>query len=160
MILNYHNNYLNNFQYIENENEEIKSLCRSKNYFYKNDGLKFFDVNSNKLNEKISLLGNKNLKNLIFKEDVIFTMDCNHNGKWNILLLNIENIEEFTEKYIIYENNLYKFDKKNLNEDFGGIYYMKIPLNLLNEINKKYEWYYNIEKDSGNLWNYNLIINN
>ena len=54
---------------------------------------------------------------------------------------------------IIYINLI----KKKLHNDFGGVYYMKLPLNSLDLLKKSYNWYINIEKDCGFLWNCNLI---
>ena len=113
--INNQNYYLNNFIYISKENDlELKVLCSRKDFFYKNDGLLYYDIKSNTFNDKLLISGknNKNIQNLNFKDDIIFTMDCNLNGKLNILLLNLNNLDKFTEKYIIYENNIYKFNKK------------------------------------------------
>ena len=155
------NNYLNNFIYIsKNSDEDIKILCSRKEFFFKNDGLSFYDINSNLLNDKLLISGenNKNLHNLNFKDDIIFTMDCNLNDKKNILLINLNNIDNFTNKYIIIEDNLYKFNKKKLHHDFGGVYYMKLPINSVDLLKNSFKWYINIEKDCGYLWNNNLII--
>ena len=138
--INDHNNYLNNFVYISKNNDlDLKKLCSRKDFFYKNDGLLYYDIKSNTYNDKLLISGekNKNTYDLIFKDDIIFTMDCNLNDKSNILLLNLNNLDKFTEKYIIYENSLYKFNKKKLNHDFGGIYYMKLPINSLDILKNK-----------------------
>ena len=158
--INNDENYLNNFICILKNNElDLKNLCGYKNFFYKNDGLLYFDIKSSTFNDKLLISGknDKNLYKLNFKDDIIFTMDCNLNDKLNILLINLNNIDKFTEKYIIYENNIYKFNKKKLNHDFGGIYYMKLPINSLDILKNSYNWYINIEKDCGFLWNYELI---
>ena len=158
--INNQNYYLNNFIYISKENDlELKVLCSRKDFFYKNDGLLYYDIKSNTFNDKLLISGknNKNIQNLNFKDDIIFTMDCNLNGKLNILLLNLNNLDKFTEKYIIYENNIYKFNKKKLHNDFGGIYYLKLPLNSLDLLKNSYNWYINIDKDCGFIWNSNIV---
>ena len=103
--INNQNNYLNNFIYIsKNSDLDLKILCSRKDSFYKNDGLLYYDIKSNTFNDKILISGenNKNIYKLNFKEDIIFTMDCNLNDKLNILLINLNNIDKFTEKYINY----------------------------------------------------------
>ena len=55
--INDHNNYLNNFVYIFKNNDlDLKKLCSRKDFFYKNDGLLYYDIKSNTYNDKLLIL--------------------------------------------------------------------------------------------------------
>ena len=161
IILHFLNNYLINFLlllkifFIEIFFDDynlmrpyIYTFVPSKNNKFK--GKKFFLTNL-----PFNL---KNTKEFKFKNIAHFTNDINNISKNNILIINVNNLYKFTNKYFDYDkhNIFYDIDFYQLKNNFGGLFFINQNFNK-NIFKYKFIWYFSEQNFSGYLFNTNLI---
>ena len=101
----------------------------------------------------------KNTKEFKFADNMNFTNNILNKSKDNILIIDVNNLYKFTNKYFIYDdyNIFYKIDIFKLKNDFGGLFF--INQNFTKSLfDFKYLWFFSEKNFSGFLFNFKLIL--
>lgn len=101
----------------------------------------------------------KNTKKFKFTDNVNFTNNILNKSKNNILIIDVSNLYQFTNKYFIYDDYsiFYKIDIYQLKKDFGGLFFINQNFTK-NLFEFKYLWFFSEKNFSGFLLNLNLIL--
>lgn len=129
------------------ENHIFTLVKEKKNIF---EGKKFYLTNI-----PFNLRKTKQFK---FKENIKFTGNIKNKSQNNILILDVKNLYDFSNKYFEYDsyNIFYNIDILNLKKDFGGIFFFNQNYSR-NLFEYKFIWFFSEKNFSGYLFHENLI---
>ena len=137
--------FFNDYNLMENH---IFTLVKEKKNIFK--GKKFYLTNI-----PFNLRKTKKFK---FKENIKFTGNIKNKSQNNILILDVKNLYDFSNKYFEYDsyNIFYNIDILNLKKDFGGIFFFNQNYSR-NLFEYKFIWFFSEKNFSGYLFHENLI---